>query len=233
MVTATHGPSRRDLDVICEAAKRIKRELDLSLCASLGFLTRDKADRLKAAGVDRFNHNLETGERHFANVVTTHGYGDRVATLRIAKAAGLETCSGGIIGMGESDDDVVDLAFALRELEANSVPVNFLDARAGTPLGHLPRVEPEHALRVLAMFRFLHPRADLRLAGGREVTLRSLQPLALYAVNSIFTEGYLTTGGASASDDHRMIRDMGFEIEIHGAHAPEPRPPARVHLPVA
>jgi biotin synthase len=230
MVTATHGPSQRDLDVICEAATRIKAELDMSLCASLGFLTEEKAQRLVAAGVDRFNHNLETGEKHFGRVVSTHTFGDRVSTVRIAKQAGLETCSGGIIGMGETDDDILDLAYTLRALDTDSVPINFLDPRPGTPMANVPRVEPRQALRVLAMFRLLHPRADLRLAGGREVNLRALQPLALYAVNSIFTEGYLTTGGAHASDDHAMIRDMGFEIEVHGV---EMQPPPRRHLPVA
>lgn len=230
MVTATHGPSQRDLDVVCEAARRIKAELGLSVCASLGFLTEDKARRLAAAGVDRFNHNLETSARHFPKVVSTHTFEDRVATVRIAKAAGLETCCGGIVGLGESEDDVVDLAYALRELAVDSVPVNFLDPRDGTPLAGAGLVEPNYALRVLAMFRFLHPRADLRMAGGREVTLRSLQPLALYVVNSIFTDGYLTTPGARARDDHAMIRDLGFEIEVHGGHAADP--PAR-HLPVA
>ncbi len=230
MVTATHGPSGRDLDVICEAAQKIKAEMNLSLCASLGFLTEQKAQRLAEAGVDRFNHNLETSERHFEKVVSTHTYGDRVHTVRLAKSAGLEVCSGGIIGMGETEDDVLDLAYSLRELDADSVPVNFLDPRPGTPMAHVERIEPTYALRVLAMFRFLHPKADLRLAGGREVNLRSLQPLALYAVNSIFTDGYLTTPGARANDDHQMIRDMGFELELHeGATLPQPR----THLPVA
>jgi biotin synthase len=229
MVTATHGPSRRDLDAICEAATRIKGELNISLCASLGFLSPDKASRLKEAGIDRFNHNLETGPGHFASVVSTHTFADRVNTVKIARAAGLETCSGGIIGMGETDDDVLDLAYALRELEADSVPVNFLDPRPGTPMGHLPRIAPQRALQVLAMFRFLHPRADLRLAGGREVCLRAAQPLALYIVNSIFTEGYLTTPGARARQDQEMIADLGFELELHGAEA---APPAPVRLPV-
>jgi biotin synthase len=230
MVTATYGPSARDLDVVCEAARRIKEELDISLCASLGFLTRAKAERLKRAGIDRFNHNLETSENHFPKVVSTHTFADRVATIETAKAAGLETCSGGIIGMGETEDDVLDLAFKLRELDTDSVPVNFLDPRPGTPLYGVERVEPAYALRVLAMFRFLNPRADLRLAGGREVNLRTLQPMALYIVSSIFTEGYLTTPGARAHDDQQMIRDLGFEIELHGI---EKTPPERRSLALA
>jgi len=222
MVTATRGPSQRDLDVVCEAAERIKAELDIELCASLGLLTRDKAARLAAAGIDRFNHNLETSERYFEQVVTTHTWADRVATVRLAREAGMETCCGGIVGLGEGDEDVLDLAYALRELEVDSVPVNFLDPRPGTPLGTACRVSPVHALRVLCMFRFVHPRADLRVAGGREVTLRSLQAMALYPANSIFTTGYLTTGGNQLDEDLAMIRDLGFEIELAGGRvAPE------------
>jgi biotin synthase len=216
IVTATRGPSQRDLDTVCEAVRRIKAEMELTVCASLGVLTAEKARRLKEAGVDRFNHNLETSERFFPEVVTTHGFADRVSTIRLAKEAGMEACCGGIVGMGEDDDDVVELAFALRELAVESVPVNFLDPRPGTPLGALPRVTPQYCLKVLCLFRFLHPRADLRVAGGREVNLRWLQPMALYAVNSIFTSGYLTTPGATPSQDHQMIRDLGFEWVTHG-----------------
>lgn len=234
MVTATRGPSARDLDVICEAARRIKAEMNLEICASLGLLTQDKARRLAEAGVDRFNHNLETSERHFDKVVSTHRWSDRVDTIRVAKEAGMTTCCGGIVGLGESEDDLLDLAYALRELEVDSVPVNFLDPRPGTPLGQHVRLEPTYALRVLCMFRFLHPRADLRVAGGREVTLRSMQALALYPANSIFTSGYLTTDGAEPSSDHQMIRDMGFELELAGGAAPpEPARAEPVYLPVA
>lgn len=235
MVTATRGPSARDLDVVCEAARRIKAELDIELCASLGLLTRDKAERLAAAGIDRFNHNLETSERFFAQVVTTHTWADRVDTVRLARAAGMQTCCGGIVGLGEGDEDVLDLAYALRDLEVDSVPVNFLDPRPGTPLGGAGRVEPVHALRVLCMFRFVHPRADLRVAGGREVTLRSLQAMALYPANSIFTTGYLTTGGNQLQDDLAMIRDLGFEIELAGGRVAPEFPvaaPRRSALPV-
>jgi biotin synthase len=213
MVTATRGPSRKDLDVICEAAQRIKAEMDITLCASLGLLTEEKARRLKEAGIDRFNHNLETSERYFPEVATTHTWKDRVHTVKLAKAAGMEACCGGIVGMGEKEDDILDLAYALRELEVESVPVNFLDPRPGTPFEKLERMSPAQCLKVLAMFRFLHPKSDLRVAGGREVNLRWMQPLALYAVNSIFTSGYLTTLGATPSQDHQMIRDLGFEWE--------------------
>jgi biotin synthase len=219
MVTATRGPSQKDLDTICTAAERIKAELDLELCASLGLLTEAKAKRLAAAGVDRFNHNLETGERHYGAIVTTHSWRDRVETVQLAKAAGMETCCGGIVGLGESEDDLLDLAFALRELDVDSVPVNFLDARPGTPLAGYAKVEPGFALRALCMFRFVHPRTDLRVAGGRELTLRALQAMALYPANSIFTQGYLTTGGATPEADHQMILDAGFELELASGEA--------------
>ena len=214
MATATHGPSSRDLDVICEATRRIKAEMDVEVCASLGFLNQAKAKRLVEAGVDRFNHNLETSERFFSEIVSTHTWQDRVQTVKIAREAGLTTCCGGIVGLGEDDSDLYDLACALRELEVDALPVNFLDPRPGTPLASRPRVEPMHALRVLCLFRFIHPRAELRVAGGREVTLRSLQAMALFPANSIFTSGYLTTGGAAPSEDHQMIRDLGFEVEM-------------------
>src|SRR5688572_17962144 len=214
MVTATRGPSQRDLDTICEAARRIKAELDIELCASLGLLTEAKAQRLAESGVDRFNHNLETGERHYDRIVSTHTWRDRVETVRIAQRAGMDTCCGGIVGLGESEDDLLDLAFALRDLDVDSVPVNFLDAREGTPLAGYPLVEPAYALRALCMFRLVHPRTDLRVAGGREITLRALQAMALYPANSIFTQGYLTTGGATAHSDHQMIKDAGFELEL-------------------
>lgn len=222
MVTATRGPSNRDLDVICQATRRIKSEFDLEICASLGLLTPDKAEKLAEAGVDRFNHNLETSERHFGQVVTTHSFADRVRTIRAARDAGMTICSGGIVGLGESEEDLLDLAFTLRELEVDSVPVNFLDPRPGTPMATYRRIEPTYALRVLCLFRFLHPRADLRVAGGREVTLRSLQAMALYPANSIFTSGYLTTDGALPVDDHQMIRDLGFEIEMAGGEVEPP-----------
>lgn len=216
MVTATRGPSNKDLDVICEATRRIKSEVGVKVCTSLGILTPEKAKRLAEAGVDRFNHNLETSERMYGKIVSTHGYGDRVQTAKFAREAGMEVCSGGIIGMGEDREDVIDLCYALRETGASSVPVNFLDPRPGTPFEGRPLVDAHYALRVLCLFRFVHPDSDLRSAGGREVTFRSLQPLVLYAANSIFTNGYLTTGGQGDNVDHKMIQDLGMVAEVAG-----------------
>lgn len=212
MVTSTRGPSERDLDVVCEAVRRIKSELNLNVCTSLGLLRKGQAERLAAAGVTRFNHNLESSRNHFGEICHTHSYDDRIATVRAAKAAGMEACCGGIMGMGETLEDRVQLAFELRELGVESIPVNFLDPRPGTPLGNLPRLTPQDCLRALAMFRFVNPSRDIRVAGGREVNLRHLQPLALYPANSLFCNGYLTTGGQGPEADLAMIADAGFRV---------------------
>lgn len=215
MVTATRGPSSNEMTQVSEAARRIKEEFpQLRLCASLGLLKDGQAESLREAGIDRYNHNLEASPRYFPEIATTHTIEDRMNTVRKAKAAGMEACCGGLIGMGEERHDWVDLAMALRELEVESVPLNFLDPRPGTPLGVKERVAPRDCLRALAMFRFVHPEADLRVAGGREVTLRTMQPLALYAANSLFTNGYLTTPGAEPSQDWQMIHEAGFEPDV-------------------
>jgi len=212
MVTSTRGPSERDLDVICDAVRQIRSELNLSVCTSLGLLKAGQAERLAAAGVTRFNHNLESSRAHFPQICGTHSYDDRIATVRAAKAAGMEACCGGIMGLGESLEDRVQLAFELRELEVESIPVNFLDSRPGTPLGEMPRLTPHDCLRSLAMFRFVNPSRDIRVAGGREVNLRHMQPLALYPANSLFCNGYLTTPGQGPEADARMIADAGFQV---------------------
>ena len=218
MVTATRGPSDRELDVICEAVRRIKTEVPINICTSLGILRDGQAERLAAAGVNRFNHNLESSSRHFPEICSTHSFDDRVATVRRVRAAGMEACCGGIMGMGESLEDRVGLALELRALEVESIPVNFLDPRPGTPLAGAPRLSPADCLRALAMMRFVNPSRDIRVAGGREVNLRHLQPLALYPANSMFVNGYLTTPGAGWEADMRMIEDLGFRLaELVGA----------------
>lgn len=212
MVTATRGPSEKELDVICEAVRQIKSEVNIKICTSLGLLTEAHAKKLAEAGVNRFNHNLEASRNHFPKVCQTHTYDDRVQTVKNAKAAGMEACCGGIMGMGESIDDRIDLAFALRELEVESIPVNFLDPRPGTPLGDVPRLTPMECLKSLCMFRFVNPTRDIRVAGGREVNLRNMQAFALFPANSMFTEGYLTTPGQGYESDMQMIKDAGFVL---------------------
>lgn len=213
MVTATRGPSEKDIDTVCEAVQWIKRELPIGICCSLGALTPAKAERLKAAGVDRFNHNLETSRRYFHEICTTHSFEDRVRTVRICRDAGLEVCSGGIVGMGETEEDLVNLAFTLRELSPDSIPVNFLNPRPGTHLAHRSLVDPWFCLKALCLFRFTNPSSEIRIGGGREVNLRELQPLALGPANALFTNGYLTTEGRKTADDFRMIEEAGFQCE--------------------
>ncbi len=218
VVTSGRGPSAPELDALCSAAREIRnRAPGLSLCFSLGALDDAAASRLREAGADRFNHNLETSARRYPEVCTTHAFADRVATVRAVKRAGLHACCGGIVGMGERPEDVVDLAFALRELDVDSIPVNFFNPRPGTGLADRPAIPPSYALRALAMVRLVNPTKDIRAAGGREAVLRSLQPLAFFAASSIFVEGYLTTPGQGADADRRMIADAGFEIEVEAA----------------
>ncbi len=213
IVTSTRGPSVKELDAICEAVREIKATIGIKICTSLGHLTQEQADALAAAGVDRFNHNLETSEDRFGEVCTTHTYQDRLDTVRRAKAAGMQACSGGIIGMGEGDADIVAMALKAREERIESIPVNILDPRPGTPFGHLQPLTPRKSLLALCVFRFANPSRDIRIAGGREVNLKSMWPLALYPCNSIFTSGYLTTPGNAPTDDVRTIREWGFEVE--------------------
>jgi len=212
IVTSSRGPSARELDQVCEAVRCLKRENPaLQVCTSLGMLCAEQAEKLAAAGVDRYNHNLETSREFFAKIVTTHRYEDRLETLQRARVAGLQICCGGILGLGEELLDRVDLAFAIREQNAQAIPVNFLDPRPETPLADRTTLSPLEGLRALAMFRLVNPDRDLRAAGGREACLRSLQPLALLVVNSIFVNGYLTTDGQGYDADLGMIRDLGLE----------------------
>ncbi len=179
----------------------------------MGLLTEEQAARLKACGVDRINHNLNTSRRFYPQICTTHSYDERLATLQAVRRAGLEICSGGIVGMGEEEADVVDLALELGDLNVQALPVNFLEPIAGTPLAGKPLLNPRYCLKVLALFRLANPRSELRIAAGREMHLGPLQPLGLYAANSIFVGDYLTTKNQPPEEDYRMIEAMGFEVE--------------------
>src|SRR5215468_2373460 len=214
MVTSGRGPSANDVDRFTTAARRIKAEHPgLELCVSLGLMEEDQARALKAAGIDFVNHNLNTSERFHPEICTTHSYADRVRTVENVRRAGLSTCCGGILGMGEDDADVIDLAFALRELRVDSLPVNFLIPIEGTPFSDYRELTPMRCLRALCLFRLTSPAAEIRVAGGRELNLGWFQPLALYVANSIFVDGYLTTPGQAYADAHRMVEEMGFEVE--------------------
>jgi biotin synthase len=214
IVASGRGPSKYEIDTVVEAVKEIKEQYGLTVCACLGLLQPEQAASLKEAGVDRYNHNLNTSENHHENITTSHAFQDRVDTVGIVKEAGISPCSGVIIGMKETKQDVVDMAFSLKALDADSIPVNFLHAIEGTPLAGTDELNPRYCLKVLALMRYVNPTKEIRISGGREVNLRSLQPLGLYPANSIFIGDYLTTEGQENSDDYKMLKDLGFEIDF-------------------
>ena len=213
MAISGRSPSESVFTQVLDAFTAVKAKHDLKICACLGLLSEEQTQRLAEVGVDRVNHNLNTSENHHANICSTHTFGDRIATIKNVQAAGITTCSGGIVGMNETDDDIMDLAYSLRELNVTSVPINFLIPIAGTLLGDINQLNPRRCLRILCLFRFILPKQELRIAGGREVHLRSLQPMGLYPANSIFIGDYLTTAGQAARADLDMIRDAGFILE--------------------
>ncbi|MEG6589681.1 biotin synthase BioB [Paenibacillus barengoltzii] len=213
IVASGRGPTDKELEQVVEAVAEIRATMPLKICACLGILREEQAEKLREAGVHRYNHNLNTSRANYPSITTTHTYDQRVATVETARAHGMSPCSGVIIGMGESDEEIVEMALALRELDADSIPINFLNAIPGTPLEHSERVPALKALKVLALFRFICPTKEIRVAGGREISLRTLQPLSLYAANSIFVGDYMTTRGQDVTLDHQMIEDLGFEIE--------------------
>jgi biotin synthase len=212
IVISARGPSEREIQAVEKIVPEIKARYDLEVCACLGLLSPDQARRLAACGVNKVNHNLNTSSEFYEQICTTHTYQDRVETLRAVRDAGLALCSGGIIGMGERDEDVVRMALALRQLAVESIPLNFLIDIDGTPLACSARLTPRYCLKALAMFRFVNPSSELRIAGGRELHLGSLQALGLYAANSIFVGDYLTTKGQLPEADYRMIEEMGFVV---------------------
>jgi len=215
IVASGRGPVNRELDIVVDAVKEIKeRHQEMTVCACLGILKPDQAEKLKDAGVDRYNHNINTSANHHANITTSHTYDDRVNTVELAKQAGISPCSGVIVGMRETKEDIIAMARSLRILDADSIPVNFLHAIDGTPLEGTHELNPRYCLKVLCLFRYINPSKEIRVSGGREVNLGSLQPLSLYAANSIFLGDYLTTDGQPGDKDKQMLEDLGFEIDL-------------------
>jgi biotin synthase len=214
LVASGRGPSDRDIGRIAETVLAIKeRHPQIEVCTSLGLLTAERAKRLLEFGVFAYNHNLNTNESNYAEICSTHTFADRVDTVGIARDVGLSPCSGAIFGMNESDEDVVDLAFELRKLNPDSVPINFLIPFEGTPMGGQWQLTPQRCLRILTLYRFFFPDVELRIAGGREIHLRSLQTLGLHVANSLFIGDYLTSEGQAASIDLELISDAGFVVE--------------------
>ncbi|MBC3191892.1 biotin synthase BioB [Pseudonocardia sp. C8] len=213
LVASGRGPGDRDVERVAGIVEELRAaHPGVEVCACLGLLRDGQAERLHEAGVDAYNHNLNTAESRYAQICSTHTYDDRVDTVTKARAAGLSPCSGLIVGMGESDEELVDAMFALRELGSDSIPVNFLMPFEGTPLAGTWLLDPLRCLRILALARMVCPTTEVRMAGGREQHLRSLQPLALHVANSLFLGDYLTSEGQAAEQDLRMIADAGFTV---------------------
>ncbi|WDG18038.1 biotin synthase BioB [Microbacterium sp. Clip185] len=214
LVASGRGPSNRDVDRVIDIASDVKeRAPGIEVCACLGLLREGQAERLAGAGIDAYNHNINTAESFHDQIVQTHTYDDRVGTVQNARAAGLSPCSGLIVGLGESDEQVIEALTALRALGSDSVPINFLVPFDGTPMADKWDLTPLRCLRIVAVARLLCPTAEIRLAGGRETHLGSLQGLALHLANSIFLGDYLTAEGQAAAADHALITDNGFIAE--------------------
>lgn len=217
MVLSGRGPNDREIAALCDTVRAIKAEMGLSICCSIGLTRADQAQKLKEAGVDRINHNLNTSQRFYPEICTTHTWEDRAETLQTCREAGLELCSGGILGQGETDEDVIDFFLELRALAPESIPVNFLIPMEGTPFADRGSdLNPRRCLKMLCLARLLNPSAEIRVAGGREHHLRSLQPMALYPANSMFVTGYLTTDGQRVPEAWQMLQDLGMDLEIEG-----------------
>lgn len=212
IVTAGRGmEGDADFPRIIGTIKAIRRETSLQCCCSLGTLQQEHAAALKAAGITRYHHNLETGESYFANVCTTHSYEERVATIKRVKEAGLQACAGGIIGMGESWRQRIEMAFALRELDVDSVPVNVLNPVHGTAFARQQALSPLEILQTFAIFRFILPQKTIRYAGGKEQNLGELVPLGFVAgINGMLIGNYLTTRGRGAAADLATVAGLGM-----------------------
>jgi biotin synthase len=213
LVCAYRTPSEKDFEQICDTIVELKKKVAIDVNVSLGFMTRERARRLKSIGVKRYNHNLETPESFFAQICKTHDFKDRVNTAKIVKEEGLELCCGGIIGMGETLKQRLELAFAIKSLRPDEVPINILIPRQGTPLANLPPMEPTDAIKTIAVWRFIMPKTILKIAGGRELHLKDKERLALKAgANGIITGGYLTTRGNNIEKDMTMIKEIGLKV---------------------
>ena len=200
---------------ICEYFRKLKKEVKTDICCSIGFLTREQAIKLKEAGVSRINHNLNTGRNNYKNICTTHTYQQRLDNIKMLQEVGFEMCCGGIIGLGEQLDDIVDMLLDVRKIRPKSVPINFLIRIKGTDFENIDctKLTPEFCLKVLCLARLLNPKADVRCAAGREIYLKDCQDKMLKIVNSIFAAGYLTADGQNIKDTKKIIEDSGFEYE--------------------
>ena len=213
IVAAVRGPDDRLIERVLEATKIVMDETGLQVAASLGILTREQAYRLADGGVHRYNHNLETARSYFDEIVTTHTWEERFDTCVLVRETGMELCCGMLLGMGESNEQRIEMLVDLRKVSPAEVPINFLNPRPGTPLGDRPLIEPLEAIRWISLFRLALPEVILRYAGGREVTLRELQSFGLTAgINALIVGNYLTTLGRQPSEDIQMLADLRMPI---------------------
>jgi biotin synthase len=211
LVCAYRSPPEEEFRQICDTIEALKKEVSIDINASLGFMTLERARKLKSLGIKRYNHNLEASDSFFSQICKTHDFADRVKTAKIVKEAGLELCCGGIIGMGETVKQRIELAFALAALNPDEVPINILIPNEGTPMAQIVTITPEEAIRTIAVWRFIMPKVILKLAGGREVHFSDNGRMALRAgANGIISGGYLTTGGNEMSKDLNMIHEIGI-----------------------
>lgn len=212
LVTSGPRAEKEEFIKILEILGEIKVSTDLKVCASLGLLEQERAEKLVEVGLDRYNHNLETSQSYFPSVCSTHSYSERVETIRNVSQAGIEVCSGGILGLGEDMKDRIELAFTLRELEVDTVALNILNPVPGTPLSG-NSIPPLEALKTISLFRFIFPETPIKVCGGRETGLRDLQPLAfLGGATGMLMGDYLTTEGRSCREDIQMVEDLGLEV---------------------
>ncbi|MCQ2125317.1 MAG: biotin synthase BioB [Fibrobacter sp.] len=210
IVTSGRTLTNHDVEQISETIRRLKKETKLSVCLSSGLLNREQFDKLKEAGLTRFHNNLETYRRHFADVCTTHTYDDKIGALQNALAAGLEVCSGGIMGLGETMEDRIDMCLDLRGLGVKSTPINVLNAIPGTPFENLPKLTNDDFCRIVAIYRFINPKAYLRLAGGRGVLGDNGVRAFKSGANAAITDDMLTTSGVKSATDFELVKGLGF-----------------------
>lgn len=221
IVNSGLGPSDKEIEQWGLTIERIRRAGGIRACASLGVLTEPQAQRLAELGVQRYNHNLQTSRRHFPNIIKTHSYDERLETLHHLKRAGISVCSGVLFGMGETWADRLDIAFELREVDPDVLPVNFLVPIDGTPLAGTDPIPPMECLKIIAIYRFLFPRQEIKVAGGREVNLRDVQSWIFYAgADSFLIGNYLTTFGRQPGQDRQMVHDLGLQVQDSAEPAP-------------
>ena len=214
IVTSGKRLSEIEIDKICEVIKTIKEKLGIQVCVSLGLLNKEQFQKLKEAGVTRIHNNLETGRKNFPNICTTHHFDDKIRTIKEAQSVGLEVCSGGIFGIGESTEDRIDMAFTLRELNIKSVPINILNPIPGTSYGESEILKNSDLRRIVALYRFILPKASIRLAGGRGLLSDKGESCFLSGANAAISGDMLTTCGISAETDTKMLQSLGFEIHL-------------------